>query len=178
MTTLPDLADIKGWLRVEHDDEDALLAALLGAAVSALEEETSLCFEPRTLTQRCVAGFPLSSGSLLKLWKGPVQSIGLVEYDPPSGGVAETLASFRLVEGRGGGLLPSYGAGWPSTLSGAGTVRVTYVAGFEAGELPGVLAQAVRLLTGHWYGNRGEGASGVPGWIKAMVAPFASVGLA
>ena len=178
MTTLPDLADLKRWLRVEHDDDDLLLQALRSAAIGALEEETSLCFETRELTQRSLAGFPASTTSMLKLRKGPVQSVAAVAYDPDGGGDEVVLASFRLVEGERGGLLPAYGEAWPGTLPGPGTVRITYVAGFEPGELPDSLAQAVLMLAAFWYANRGESGGGLPGWIRAMVASFVSVGLA
>lgn len=178
MTTLPDLADLKRWLRVEHNDDDLLLQALLSAAIGALEEETSLCFEARAVTQRSLAGFPNAPTSMLKLWKGPVQSVTNVAYDPSGGGVEAALASFRLVEGERGGLLPAYGEAWPGTLPGPGTVRITYVAGFDAGELPDSLAQAVLMLSAFWYANRGDSGGGMPGWIRAMVAPFGIVGLA
>lgn len=178
MTTLPDLADLKRWLRVEHSDEDGLLQALLAAAIGAIEDETSLCFEQRELMQRSLAGFPTSHTSMLKLRRGPVQSVESVAYDSAGGNGEAVLASFRLVEGERGGLLPAYGEAWPGTLSGPGTVRVTYVAGFDEGELPDNLAQAVLMLAAFWYANRGDSGGGMPGWIKAMVAPFSSVGLA
>src|SRR5687767_8014699 len=124
------LAEMKAWLRIDGDAEDALLDGLQLAAVSAIEEEISLCLTPQVIRQP-LSGFPGAAGTLLRLWRGPVKEIIAVEYDPADGAAAAVLASFRLVEGRGGGLLPAFGVAWPTSLGHAGSVRVDYLAGFD-----------------------------------------------
>jgi hypothetical protein len=59
----------------------------------------------------------------IRLWSGPVTSI-LSSMTMPNG-VEQTLSSFRLVEGANAKLLPAYGASWPATACGPGTVRIT-----------------------------------------------------
>src|SRR3546814_12789332 len=52
------------------------------------------------------------------------------------------------VDGR---LLPAIGASWPVA---AGPVTVTFSAGFAAGQCPGALVSAVKLMLGHLFANR------------------------
>jgi uncharacterized phiE125 gp8 family phage protein len=152
------LAIAKAAQKIEDDDEDALLAGFLRAAVRTVEKETG-----RNLTQQVVTqtadGFPAGCDprggpKALRLWQGPVAEILEVKYDDPDG-VEQTLTSFRLVEGASARLLPAYGASWPATAAGPGTVRLTYVAGHDPADrdLAG-LTQIAILLFGHWNANR------------------------
>lgn len=179
MTTLPvSVADVKAWLKVETTEDDALIEGLIGAAASAIETEASICLTEQPVRQQPVAGFPRSATAMIRLWKAPVTEVTAITYLPSDGGEALPMTGYRLVEGRAGGILPAAGEAWPDGLSGAGTVTIDYVAGYAADELPAVLVQAVKLLVGHWYGNRGEAGGGIPEWLLPMLRPFAPVGLA
>lgn len=149
-----DLITAKQQLSVETDDWDSLLSIHLASAKTTVEKQTSKFLTSQNVTQT-VAGFPVSSGPIL-LWKGPVTAVVSIEYDD-SNGNAQTLSSFRLVDGgdaKLAELLPAYGASWPQAQSAPGSVRIIYTAGYGDNEIPPNLDMAVLLLTGHFFANR------------------------
>src|SRR6185503_9167764 len=120
----------------------------------------------------------------LRLWFGPVSQILSVDYDDPDG-VTQSLTSFRLVEGEDAQLLPAYGEQWPATARGPGTVRISYVAGYDPTELPPELTLAAVLLFGHFNANREAvladtraAAIELPLGVEALIEPYCSLGIA
>jgi uncharacterized phiE125 gp8 family phage protein len=182
------LATAKAEQKIDGDSEDALLAGDLRAAISHVEKTTGKNLTAKIESQT-VHGFPArcSAFGAIRLWKGPVSEILSVKYDDGDG-VEQTLTSFRLVEGGDAGsarLLPAYGASWPSTAVGPGTVRVTYIAGYDPAELPADLTLAVLLLFGHWNANREattasdrSAAVELPFGVERLIAPFRVPGIA
>jgi uncharacterized phiE125 gp8 family phage protein len=76
-------------------------------------------------------------------------------------------------------------ASWPVTAFGPGTVRISYVAGYEPAELPPELTQAAILLFGHFNANReaviaAERAAAVelPLGVEMLIAPYRAPGIA
>lgn len=180
--TVVSLATAKAAQKIEVADEDLLLAGFLRAAIGAVEAATS-----KNLTEKIESqtadGFPLCDKAI-RLWRGPVSQILSVKYDDADG-VEQTLSSFRLVEGRDAKLLPAYGASWPVTAKGPGTVRITYVAGYDPAELPAELTQAALLLFGHFNANReaviaSDRAAAVelPLGVAALLDPYRAPGIA
>lgn len=174
------LADAKAFLRVEHDDEDVLIASLVAAAVGLVERNTGKNLTPKIVRQT-LAGFPAGGSGAIALWRGPATSVVELAHDD-SDGNEQLVADFRLIEGGNGRLLPAHGESWPATASGPGTVRLTYVAGYEPADRERLqLAQAVRMLVAHWYGNREAVGAGslaeVPFAVDAILAPFRPIGL-
>lgn len=174
------LARAKQWLRVEHDAEDELILSLLRAAVGRVETATSRMLTPKVVEQ-VLRGFPSAAPYGVKLFKGPAREVVSIFYDPGDGAAEVEITDFRLVEGVNGSLLPAYGESWPTTLDGPGTVRVRVLAGYDPGEMPPELGEAVLKLLAHSYQNREGGevdADGLPPGVRAAIAPFRSVGLA
>jgi uncharacterized phiE125 gp8 family phage protein len=190
-----DLATAKAAQRLEGSDEDALLSGFLRAAIGAIERMTGKNLTQKVETQ-VVNGFGAfcggapyyqagrSVGHGIRLWKGPVSSILDVKYDDANG-VEQTLSSFRLVEGANAQLLPAYNEIFPVTAFGPGSVRISYVAGYEPAELPPELSQAAILLFGHWNANReaaiaSERAAAVelPLGVQMLIDPYRSPGIA
>lgn len=174
------LAAAKAYLRVEHDDEDEVIGDLLAAAVGHVERVTGRNLSVKKERQD-LAGWP--ARGVVKLFRGPVQEIVGVDYDPADGGLRAPLTSYRLAEGLDGALMPAFGRAFPSVLAGPGAVRIEYNAGYASGEEPPALLQAVRMLTAHWYVNReaassGSGSSELPLAVKALMDPFCPVGIA
>jgi uncharacterized phiE125 gp8 family phage protein len=175
-----DLDTAKAHLKVEDSTEDTLIGAYLSAAKAFVESGTSKFFEPTAVVQ-VEDGFPRSSSGdkPIRLWTGPVDgAVVSIEYDDGNGD-AQTLSSFRLVEGSNAKILPAYGETWPATIGGQATVRVTYLAGYADGEVPAALDQAVLMLTAHYYANReavnsGPAAAAVelPLAVDMLLAPF------
>jgi uncharacterized phiE125 gp8 family phage protein len=175
------LAEAKAWIKKETDNEDALIGGLVRSAVGAIEAKIGKKLTAKIVTQT-VDGFPCDG--TIGLWHGPVSEVLAIAYDDGDG-LEQALDSFRLVEGANAKLLPAYGESFPTTAIGAGTVRLTYVAGYDPAELPPELCQAVLMLMAHWYQNR-EAVSVAPGvqavelplGVEMMIAPYRPVGLA
>jgi uncharacterized phiE125 gp8 family phage protein len=192
-----DLATAKAAQRIEDDSEDALLSGFLRAAVGMVERRTGKNLTQKVVTQevngfaaghRGQAGcgrYPYYGGEAIPLFKGPVSEVLGVVYDDGDG-VEQDLASFRLVEGANARLLPAFNERWPATAFGPGTVRVTYVAGYDPTELPPELVQAAILLFGHYNANReavvaGAGSAAaieLPLGVEALIAPYRAPGIA
>lgn len=176
------LAEAKAAQKIETDLEDALHTAFLRAAVGTVERATGKFLSPRIVTQT-IDGFG-GCDRPIRLWNGPVTEILSVAYDD-SNGVEQALSSFRLVEGTNARLLPAYGASWPVSACGPGTVRVSYAAGYAVGELPGELWQAAILLFGHFNANReaviagpSAAAAELPLGVEMLIGPYRPSGLA
>jgi uncharacterized phiE125 gp8 family phage protein len=178
-----DATAAKAWLKVENSDEDALIGGLVGAAVATIEAQTGKNMSVKAFTQ-VLAGFPGCYPYAVPLRRGPVVTVTAIEYDPGDGSAAAQVTEFRLVEGRDGALLPAYGAVWPVTLDGPGTVRISGTAGYADGEAP-ELDQAALLLVAHWYQNReavvaGAAAAAIelPLAVQMLIGPYRPAGLA
>jgi hypothetical protein len=99
------LADAKTALVIERDDEDAVLAGYLRAAVGHIERATGKKLTPKIVAQT-LDGFPLKPcdprhpRGPLPIWllHGPASEVLSIDYDDPDG-VAQSLTSFRLVPG-------------------------------------------------------------------------------
>jgi uncharacterized phiE125 gp8 family phage protein len=178
-----DVDAAKAWIKPDDDSEDAVIGALVNAAVKTIEMQTDKFLSVKDFTQE-LSGFPGCHPYEIRLLKGPVGTITGIEYDPSDGSAATPLASYRLVEGVNARLLPAYGEVWPATLDGSGTVRITGTAGYADDEVPD-LDQACLMLVAHWYQNReavlaGPTASAIelPLAIEMLIRPYRPSGLA
>ena len=154
------LAEAKLFLRIDEDDEDALVVALIAAARTAIEEATnrSLLSQNWTLTTDHV-----NAEAQIQLPRGPVATISTISALDAQGN-ATPLTNNDWVLLAGGRLLLK------NTATGA-AFRVQYQAGYaSASAVPAPLVQAVRMLCGHLYEDRG--ATELPASVAAMIAPF------
>lgn len=169
------VADAKNFLRVEHDEDDALIASLIASARGQVE----------ALTRR---------GLITQTWRL------VLDRWPPDGRIAPRLAPLRgvtaarifdaagnataideerfVVEAAANVIAAP---GWSLPLPGrdvAGIeLDVTVGFGDTAADVPDVLRHAVRTLVAHWYDNRGLVAIGasvamLPGSVSAMIASY------
>lgn len=156
-----DLAEAKLHLRVDHGHEDALISALIRAAREWTEN-----YLARTLIESqwemTLDAFPCG---LIEIPFGPVTEIGAVEYVDLDG--VDSLADegdiwqadLGMVPAR---LVPVNGQSWPATKAQLNAVKITYTAGYgETGtSVPEPIRQAMKLLIGDWYENRGQSVIG------------------
>lgn len=180
-----DLARAKAHLRVDFDTDDALIAAYLAAAVSAVEKQSGRILEERALTYR-IDAFPLADSMKIVLPVDPVVSVEGVDYVDADGtgqsiaeGAAPGDGGFRTVAGEPYMLLPERGAAWPAADDRPGAVTVRYTAGYggDAGEAPAELDAAVLMMTAHLYQNREAVVTGtisteIPLGVRDMCFPF------
>lgn len=176
--------EAKGYLRVDHDSEDDLIASLVTAAREHAEAFTrrALLQQTWTLALDC---FPRDGGPIA-LPKPPLQAVTSVVYVSAADGSSQTWESEHYTVAVPGGpyadfgsLRPLYGECYPQDVRAqAGAVTITFVAGYGApGDLPHALVQALRLLVSHWYDQRspvvvGSAVAEVPLAVDALLWPF------
>lgn len=156
------LADCKLHLKVETEDEDALIADIRDAAILHIERVSGVILAPsdfRWTMRRFAARVDLPNG--------PATALGEVTYHDELGEAA-TYTGARLVDGA---VYPAVGEIWPYAN---GYAAVNYTAGLASPDDAPQLLAAVKLLLGHWYANReavNEGASNtvLPLGVDALV---------
>lgn len=161
------MAQAKLFLRIDHAEEDTLLAMFITAAREAAEEALGKSL----ITQSQRLYVPCPKSTLLALPRGPVQSIQTVATEDGAGEQA-TLDSdtYRLHAGRG--LLQLY-----HTVT-APTLIVTYVAGFGDGaeDVPSIIRQGLLNHVAAFYETR-ETQTPMPELVKAFYLPYREVRL-
>jgi uncharacterized phiE125 gp8 family phage protein len=171
------LVEAKLYLRVEHDDDDDLIAALIAAARVQVEAQTRRALI--TQTWRLVRDAWPAGGALpiLPVPLREVTAIGV--YDADGMIHALDVEDFQVDRASAPAML-TYLRGAPRAPDRlrAG-IEIDIEAGYgDAGvDVPEPLRQAIRLLVAHWYENRriiassGEAAS-LPASVSALIAPF------
>ncbi len=159
------IVELRTYLRIETDAEDALLAGLIRAAASQVETWLGRLLLERTATERFA-----DPGETLRLTAGPVAAVSAVTLTPPGGEPAPLAeADWRLVQRRDG-------AAEIQLLRGVeGEVRVTYRAGMAAdwNGLPEELRLAVMRAAGHLHAHRDAAEdAGLPGAVRQLLAPW------
>lgn len=145
------LAELKLQARVDTDDADSLLNRLMTAARQWVEAWLDKALITQTITLKLDA-FP----SVIKLPKGPVQSVTSISYLDSNGTSQVWSASnYQLDTGKElGKIAAKEGVSTPSTqLATFDTVTVVYVAGYgdAADDVPEPIRHALLLLATHWY---------------------------
>jgi uncharacterized phiE125 gp8 family phage protein len=152
------LADAKAHLRVTHDAEDDVISALIAAA-----REYAEGYQGRGLvTQTWEAVFDrwpfrgLGPGDPIVLPGGRLASVTSVKYTDPDGAEGTMDPGDYVVDTlrEPGRVYLAYGANWPSLRAVPNAVRVRYVVGADAADVPLATRQGMLLLIGHWYANR------------------------
>lgn len=124
------LLDVKEHLRVDHDEEDALISGLISAAVAHLDGRAGVlgrCIMPQTWRVSAEAGDVLL----------PMPDVTAASVDYGDGPVVLNVTATA--------------AGPCVTLAQAGDV--TFTCAMPAHMLP-VVQVAIKLLVGHWYQTR------------------------
>lgn len=142
----------KEHLRVDDDSEDELIAAMLLAAIEAVERQTSYLLTDREM-EIAWPEFP-SFPELLTIPREPVTEIDRLVYNDAND-VEVEIIDYRWSESAPDQVLPAFRQPWPIASGEAGSVRLTFRAGHDdAGLIPPALIAAVKLLLGHLYANR------------------------
>jgi uncharacterized phiE125 gp8 family phage protein len=173
------LADVKNFLRVEHDADDDLIAALIAAARIQIETDTHRAL--MTQTWRLVFDHWARHGQI-DVRPAPLRSLVAARvYD--SAGIAHTVDPQAFVVDTASATLAF--APWSLAQPGrafAG-IEIDVSVGFgDADDVPAPLRQAMRLLVAHWYENRriaanaGEAAT-LPATVAALIAPYRMMSL-
>lgn len=180
------LEEAKLHLRVDHPNEDLLIAEMITGAREWIETYTRRSLITQTL-RLWLSGFP-SDNSPIILPGGPVQSITSVVYFDPDGNSAAMLDSSYALDAydqsRHSQLTLAPGIPvWPLARAAANQVQITYVAGFGAtgASVPATLRTAMRVHVGWSYQHREptdrDGLSQLERALERMLAPHRLHGL-
>ncbi|MBL29556.1 MAG: hypothetical protein CMM50_18655 [Rhodospirillaceae bacterium] len=186
------VAEAKAHLRVDLDDDDALIGRLITAARQGGEDFTGRSFVTQAwrLTLDRVPGTSLSwwdgwregaavdgCPNAISLPRPPLQSVSAVTLFGEDGATTEWAAANYFVDGDGGRLVLCDGSAWPTLVRTVAGLSVTYVAGYgdEASDVPAALRQAVLAHVAALYEHRGDDR--MPAAAQALYRPYRLVRL-
>ncbi len=173
------LAEAKAWLRVEHDDDDEVIAALTAGARLHVEAQTR-----RALT---IQSWRLSlddwpQNGRIAVRPAPLQSLDAARvYDPE--GMPHDIDTQAFVPDLTNSALVFAPWALPAPGRNAAGIELDVTVGYgdAAADVPEPLRQAIRLLVAHWYENRGVASAGpvnlLPGNVAALIAAYRMVAL-
>lgn len=151
------LADAKAFLRVEHDDDDAIITSLVASARNHVEALTRCGLI--TQTWRIVLDrWPENGRVAPKL--GPLRTL-IAARVLNEAGISNSLDVASFVVDRAGGVIAA--PCWSLPVPGRATagIELDVAIGFgDAADVPAALLNAIRMLVAHWYENRGLVAIG------------------
>jgi uncharacterized phiE125 gp8 family phage protein len=170
------LDEAKQFIRVEHDDDDDVISALIDGSRIHVETQTrrALITQSWRLTRDvwpeigCVPLLPapVKAVDAVRIYKsdGSTQTIDVAAFT-----LDKISAPARLAFGRGA--LPA-----PERPNAGIEIDITCGYG-NAADVPEPLRQAIRLLVAHWYENRGLVALGqqievLPQGVSALITPY------
>lgn len=155
------LAEVKDHLRVEHSDEDSLIAIYIRAAREFAESFLGRALVTQTW-KLTLDEFPAAE---IKIPLPPLQSVDTVKYYDGSG-VLQTVAStdyYVDAASEPGWVVPV--TVWPSTLDAINAVEIQFIAGYLPGtdspidlaaNIPFNIKAGLLLMIGNLYENREE----------------------
>lgn len=165
------LTEVKSHLRVDHTEDDALIAIYIQAAREFCDGPGG--FLGRALVQQTwrlsLDGFPDAE---IRIPLPPLKSISAIRYDDTSGDeqIVSSLNFYVDAASEPGWVVPVSGVAWPTTLEGVNTVRVDFIAGYDPGtnspidyglNIPFNIKAAMLLMIGNMYANREDNVVGV-----------------
>jgi uncharacterized phiE125 gp8 family phage protein len=174
------LAEAKAFLRIEHDDDDDVLTALIAAARGYVEAQTRRAL----VTQQWRLTFDAWPRSgRIDVRPAPLQSLDAVNVYDDDDAAQEVDAAAFVVDVAGASLAFAPGAlPQPSRRAAGIALDITAGYGDAAIDVPEPLRQAIRLLVAHWYDNRGLIVPGatvatLPATVPALLSPYRMVAL-
>jgi uncharacterized phiE125 gp8 family phage protein len=171
------LAEAKQFIRVEHDDDDDLITALIAGSRAYVEAQTRRALITQTwrLTRDAwpesgrlaVLPVPLVSLNAARIYKanGATQALDVAAF------TVDKIAAPAMLAFTGDALAA------PERPVGGIEIDVTCGYGDTAESVPEPLRQAIRQLIAHWYENRtiavvsGEIAM-MPATVSALIGPY------
>jgi len=167
------LVDAKRFLRVEHDDDDAIITALVSAARNNVEALTRSALI--TQTWRLVLDrWP--DGGRIAPRIGPLRALAAARVFDAAGEASAIDPEIFVVDAAAGVLAaPAWSLPVPGRSVAGIELDIEVGFGAMASDVPQTLLQAIRMLVAHWYENRGLIAIGssvatMPASVNAMIS--------
>ncbi len=172
------LDEAKAFIRVEHNDDDALIVALIAAARIHIETETrrALITQSWRIVRDC---WPECGRTAVR--PAPLRALTAVRvFDFENNAHDLDLQAFVLDLGASELAFIPWTLMQPTRIADGVEIDVTVGYGDTALDAPEPLRHAVRLLIAHWYENRGiVGGNGaaLPATVAALIAPYRMLSL-
>jgi uncharacterized phiE125 gp8 family phage protein len=174
------LAEVKTFLRVEHDDDDAVIAALIAAArghVEALSRRALLVQRWRFVLDTWPDNGRLDPRT------GPLRSVIAARvFDVANNPHSIDVETFVVDAAANIIASPCWAMPLPGRVTAGIELDVELGYGALASDVPDALRHAIRMLVAHWYENRGLAAIGgnvamLPAGAGALIAPYRMLSL-
>ena len=168
------LSEAKQVLRVTHDDDDAVIAALIAAGRAHLEATTRRALMSQTWRVTLDA-WPADGRVRPRI--GPLQTLQAARwFDAANNAHAIDGESFVVDKAADVIAAPPWALPPPGRSRAGLELDVVCGYGAAAADVPADLRQALRMLVAHWYDHRGLAAIGgqvlmQPAGFSALIAP-------
>jgi len=179
------LAELKQWARVDHDDEDSELSAMLNAAIGILDGWTGILGRCLVMQTWRVAMAAWPTCREVRLPFPDVSAATVTYYD--ADGVLQTVdsADYELLADARGSFVRfrTVFDAPPVEDDRSDAVRIAATAGYGApGDVPWPIKTAIKMLATNWYNNRGAIVIGaapaeIPLGVSTLTAPYRYVGV-
>lgn len=161
------VAELKTFLQLVHDSEDALLGACIRTARDLVEAFTSRAIVTRRVRERR-AEWGLNDAGALRLALAPVSSVVSISVRDVSG-LFPMLSGVVQLDGDAGLVVPP---STPAPFGALGGIQFDYDAGYgDAGAGPPALKHAVLVAAAALFRERDGGRLSEA--ARALAAPFA-----
>jgi len=152
------LSEVKKHLRLTTDDDDSLVDDYIAAAVSYCEEQVSgsRSFMSQTWDWKIHDW----TGNSFEIPRPPLQSLTHIKYydEDKSTGLTVLSSTNYIVHVPyklpGSVELHPLVGDWPTVADRADAIQIRFVSGWQSGQEPNEIKQAIKMLVGHWYSNR------------------------
>jgi uncharacterized phiE125 gp8 family phage protein len=166
------LAAMRGYLRLDHTDEDELVAAMIKAARLLVEASARRCLVEQTW-RFVLDGWPATG--VVRLPLSPLMRVDAIRIFDAAGEGAELAGALYRAEAAPdpprivvAGSVPQ-----PGRSAEGIAIDATFGFGPGAAEVPAPFAQAIRLLVARWFEHRGDAPeTTLPADIAPLVAPY------
>jgi len=174
------LAEAKLHARIDTDDDDQLLMALITTAREWIEGQTHRALVTQTWDWHIDWGWPYMQNGVptLDFPINPVVSVTSITYEDGSS-PRPTLDASRytaVTREHNSYVVPAYGETWPTLRSVPNAITVRFVAGQAIDAVPLQLVQALKMLVTHMYERRDLSAEKqmveIPYAVEALISPY------
>ncbi len=145
--------DMKLYLRVDHNDEDALIDLLIKVAVSTAEKQMN-CDLLNATYENCRDSIEQD----LTLRRGPYYSLTSIEYMVDGSYVTLASTEYDLAEGGVFGRIYGIDLADADHDIHPEAIKITFVAGYgtTAADIPDDIINAIKAHVAYLYENRGD----------------------
>jgi uncharacterized phiE125 gp8 family phage protein len=156
---------------LDDTSRDDLIEGYITAARMWVENHTG-----HVLVQREFTDTRDRFGRFIELHRRPVVLVDAITYTAADGTSQPYADGVYSIDRSPARIFPALNGWWPS-LGRNGSVTVTYTAGYDPGQEPRPLLQAILLLVGHWWTNRetvviGAAVNEVPFAVESLCGQY------